>query len=990
MAVVTEKTGYPTEMLEPGMALDTDLGIDSIKRVEILAAMRERVPALPEFDTSVMAGLRTLGEIVAYMDAQLGAQPAAAPAGRTDPVIPAPRPPVPAAAGPASISAAPAADLHGIMMAVVTEKTGYPTEMLEPGMALDTDLGIDSIKRVEILAAMRERVPALPEFDTSVMAGLRTLGEIVAYMDAQLAPQPGSGALAVAGGTAKAPASSALPAPSLIRRYTLQAVERPLPGLAPPFLIDGTTVYITDDGRGIAPAVAAQLRAVGANAVVCTDVPPEARAVICLAGLMDGSSADAMDVNGAAFAAATAVAAGFEAQGGLFVTVQDTGGDFGLATNPGERAWLGGLSGLAKTAAQEWPLAVVRSIDLASEYGGSGRSAEAAATLTAERLANELLNGGADLEIGLPADGRRLAFVSVDTPAAGGAPVVDAHSVLVVSGGGRGVTAAALLALAQAARPHVALLGRTVLEQEPEALVGIHDDAALKKALLAAAQAQGKRLSPKELGAAAERIQAMREIRSTLLALTAAGAQAMYVPCDVSDPLATAEAFATVRAQWGPITGIVHGAGVLADKRLAEKTPEDFRRVFGAKVQGLRALLAAAQSDPLSVICLFSSVAGRTGNAGQADYAMANEVLNRVAQAEARQRPGCVVKSIGWGPWAGGMVTPLLKVKFDELGVPLIPLAEGAAAFVAELQTAARDEVEVVIGGMPQSAPLLETGAAPATRPFVFDVAVSAATVPYLTSHQVNGVVVLPLVLVQEWFLRAAAAAGIGGSGVALQKMRVRRGLPLPDFWTQPVRLRVCCEPVPGTPRTNQPPAAKLTLYDAEGAVRFVAEVAAAAGVPPALPPAADWPAAGRDGSALYGQELFHGPYFAAIQAVEQIGATGAAATLRPSRTLGWQDGSWRLDPALIDGALQLARVWGYANLHKPTLPTACERLTIWQPGFAAGGTLRCIVQGKPIGQAGTRCDLWLIDEDSRMPVAEIQGLEMYVSSEAPLGGSEN
>ncbi len=72
MAVVTEKTGYPTEMLEPGMALDTDLGIDSIKRVEILAAVRERVPTLPEFDTTIMASLRTLGEIVAYMDAQLG------------------------------------------------------------------------------------------------------------------------------------------------------------------------------------------------------------------------------------------------------------------------------------------------------------------------------------------------------------------------------------------------------------------------------------------------------------------------------------------------------------------------------------------------------------------------------------------------------------------------------------------------------------------------------------------------------------------------------------------------------------------------------------------------------------------------------------------------------------------------------------------------------------------------------------------------------
>jgi acyl carrier protein len=138
-------------MLEPGMALDTDLGIDSIKRVEILAAVRERVPVLPEFETSVMAGLRTLGEIVAYMDAQLGQTPAAAP-----PQSPINQSPIPQ---PHSVVAPPVVDLHAVMMAVVTEKTGYPTEMLEPGMALDTDLGIDSIKRVEILAAVRERVP---------------------------------------------------------------------------------------------------------------------------------------------------------------------------------------------------------------------------------------------------------------------------------------------------------------------------------------------------------------------------------------------------------------------------------------------------------------------------------------------------------------------------------------------------------------------------------------------------------------------------------------------------------------------------------------------------------------------------------------------------------------------------------------------------------------------------------------------------------------
>jgi hypothetical protein len=78
--------------------------------------------------------------------------------------------------------------------------------------------------------------------------------------------------------------------------------------------------------------------------------------VICLAGLVAVNDADAaLAANAATFQIATKIAASYEAAGGLFVTVQDTGGDFGLRSTNGVRAWLGGLSGLAKTAAQEWP-----------------------------------------------------------------------------------------------------------------------------------------------------------------------------------------------------------------------------------------------------------------------------------------------------------------------------------------------------------------------------------------------------------------------------------------------------------------------------------------------------------------------------------------------------------------------------------------------------------------------------------------------------------
>ncbi|MCW5840796.1 MAG: SDR family oxidoreductase, partial [Caldilinea sp.] len=842
--------------------------------------------------------------------------------------------------------------------------------------------------------------PSLPEFDTTVMAGLRTLGEIVAYMDSTLEKSQ----LSTVNGQ-RSMGNEATPAPSLtidnspltidrspdpIRRYILEMKPRPASGLTPPFLLDGTSVYITDDGGGIAPLLAERLAHAGAQVTVTDTVPADAQAVICLAGLRAVGDVDAaIAANAEAFHRATTVAANFEAAGGLFVTVQATGGDFGLASANGERAWLGGLSGLAKTAAQEWPNAAVRAIDITT----AGEAPDA----IADRLAGELLAGGSDREIGLAADGGRYAFVSTERAAGGGSPVVAADSVIVVSGGARGVTAAAVIELARQARPRIALLGRSALAEETAELRAITDDAGLKKALLAAAQARGERLTPRDLGAATDRILAGREIRATLQALQEAGSDAVYLPCDINDPAATAAALEQVRGQWGPITGIVHGAGVLADKRLAEKSADDFQRVFGTKIGGLRSLLAATANDPLNVICLFSSVAARTGNAGQSDYAMANEVLNRVANELAKTHPGCVVKSIGWGPWEGGMVTPVLKAKFDEMGVPLIPLDNGARRFVAELQQADPAEVEVVVGGMPQDAPLIDPQAAGAARRATYDVVVSAATDPYLFSHQVNGVVVVPLVMVQEWFLRAANASReteFLGETRFLRKLRVLKGIPLPAFAEQPTRLRIGLEP-----DAADGALLNATLYDADGVARFTAQVVSQ---PPAgaetarkLAEASQaWPNVSIAGADLYGAQLFHGPAFATIEQVDRLGEQGASAELKSSRAAGWDAPRPSpltpplTDPALIDGGLQLARVWGYDRLQQLTLPTALEAFVVYEPGLLdAGRAVRCYVEGKPIGQAGTRTNIWFVDAQSGAPIAEVRGLEMYVSSEAPLTG---
>ena len=150
--VVSDKTGYPADMLDMAMALESDLAIDSIKRVEILSAVREAAPSLPEVDTAEMAKLVTLGQVVEHLRQALPAS------------------------GTASTpqSAAPSVVLEGLLLSVVSDKTGYPADMLDMSMALESDLGIDSIKRVEILSAVREAAPGLPEVDTAEMAQAST------------------------------------------------------------------------------------------------------------------------------------------------------------------------------------------------------------------------------------------------------------------------------------------------------------------------------------------------------------------------------------------------------------------------------------------------------------------------------------------------------------------------------------------------------------------------------------------------------------------------------------------------------------------------------------------------------------------------------------------------------------------------------------------------------------------------------------------------
>ena len=191
LEVVSEKTGYPSEMLELNMDMEADLGIDSIKRVEIFGALTKLHPEMSGINPNELTELRTLDEIVRFVGAKSGASngTAASATPQKTTAIPAPVP------APVAVQAPPVSDntpssnggmdvtkLTASLLQVVSEKTGYPSEMLELNMDMEADLGIDSIKRVEIFGALTKLHPEMSGINPNELTELRTLAEIVSFV----------------------------------------------------------------------------------------------------------------------------------------------------------------------------------------------------------------------------------------------------------------------------------------------------------------------------------------------------------------------------------------------------------------------------------------------------------------------------------------------------------------------------------------------------------------------------------------------------------------------------------------------------------------------------------------------------------------------------------------------------------------------------------------------------------------------------------------
>ncbi len=368
--------------------------------------------------------------------------------------------------------------------------------------------------------------------------------------------------------------------------------------------------------------------------------------------------------------------------GATVVATTSLGGDFGFHSGS-VGAHGGALTGLMKAIFIEYT--VMR--------GGKGPRVKAFDTSSddcpqqiAEAIFRELASGNLDYEVSWSGGTRSVPYAvdtSIEQVAADSALP---HGAWVVTGGARGITAACALELGQRYGLRLHLLGSSPLPKIDPTWRSL-DEEGLKK--LKAETMIAARKAGQPAPQAWERVQKSLEIDRSLRAFEEAGVSATYHVCDVSDRESLDNVLENIRRTDGPISGILHGAGIDKSCRFEKKRLDIVNATIGIKAGGLVHLAALTKQDPIRHVIGFGSIAGRLGSFGQADYCQASDLLCKLVGAYRRQRPWVRAVGFHWHGWdeVGMAARPetqsVLQEKSD---LNLMPLAEGLGHFIREIE----------------------------------------------------------------------------------------------------------------------------------------------------------------------------------------------------------------------------------------------------------------------------------------------------------------
>lgn len=748
------------------------------------------------------------------------------------------------------------------VLASVARISAFPAGTLKSEQTLVGELGFDSLMLVELDQDVGKAFSQLGGLPRELFSRTTTVGQVIEHVVKALE----SGAT-----EAKDEAKAVVP----VDRYEPKAVAAPLHALSESVHAFHKPLLVTKDTLGVADALQAKLKAHGIVSVVGgVDTAGDFAGVIHLETLT--AKGDYRAPARTLLALSKRLTA---EKAEAFVTVTGLGGSFGLSGVATDVLGQVGALGFTKALSQEWPDALVKAIDVDVSLG---------ATAIAQHLVDELLSSDRCPEVGFTASGRVTVSLAPLGGEGRGEGKLSKDSVVLITGGAKGLGLSFAKALAKQHQCTIALAGRSAPSED-----------------LAKASAQVK----------------------------SAGAKACtYHVLDTRDAASVKAGLAAVKSAHGRVDAIVHAAGILSDGLVATKDVSQLDAVLDTKVGGALALLDAA-GDSLSLFIGIGSWAGRFGNAAQTDYSAANEMLARLTTSA---RKSLRAVTIDFPPWEDSeMVKKIPGFKKAELkasGVTFLSTDEGEAAFLACAQSGSG---EVLVGRAVPERVVTHTASFPVSR----------LNHVYLNDHTMAGQRVLPFASA----LDHVAAAALESAGVptapgqkqpfTVSDFRLKRAVLVPDTtWLE----------VTATQRVRGGQGGALDVKLSQGhalSYQGVVTVGADASNVPAVKAFASTPLP-MSLKDFYSGFTFHGPRLQGITSIEAVGDDGVVGWVKGCRPADWVKeplrSEWTVDPLILDASFQLAGYWAWVKHQRAGFPVGLGRFVQLAP--FGQGPVKCTV----------------------------------------------
>jgi len=987
-------------MLELDLDLEADLGIDTVKQAELFAAVREHY-GIPRREDLRLSDYNTLAKVMGFVKEGVKREEEVKrePEEETSPV---------AETVHDSRLTVHDSEIQQYLLTVVSEKTGYPPEMLELDLDLEADLGIDTVKQAELFAAVREHY-GIPRREDLRLSDYNTLAKVLNFVKDGITRQVMSSASMSDGEEEilrSVPLSSEDQKPEIVSSSSTQnpsthnsssSISRriPVPVLQPRLelclptgmaLDENSRVLVVADEGGVADALARKLRSrkVQIHRMQADSAEEVQRklaglqnegpftGVYFLPGLDGEPEFPEMSLEEwnalleTRLFALEGVLRGLPEKAFL-VCATRMGGLHGYGPKPAAAAMSGGTRGLAKAIAREREGMLVKVVDFESDAS----HAQVANCLIEETLRDpSLVEVGweGDLRFGVALTGQAL---TAQPPETGTKAKLPEGAVFIVSGGSGGIIAPVVQDLARATRGHFYLLGRSALPSPEDADLALlrNDREALKREIAHRLTEAGERATPSRVDAKLAALERAAATLETLAKVEQFGGKAEYLACDVADPRAVDAAVGQVLDAEGRVDVLIHAAGIDHSRKLESKPAEEFRQVVAVKAGGLFHLWKALQSRGSlpGHVAVFTSIAGRFGNGGQTDYSAANDLAARMVAAIRAEHPEIHAVALDWGAWAevGMAARGYIPHLMQMAGIEMLNPQSAAPLVRAELEHGAAHEVVLAgaLGQLDQPASAkggldleLANRALREGKPIhtmlsrvtgmslnegvLLEAELDPNNEPFLKDHALNGIPVLPGVMGIEGFSVAAkhiaSVLGSAKAGFDVARLENIQFLaPFKFYRNQPRRASWKARAVRTADGLTADVLLESDMLLHNRTVEHMRHFSGRVILQPQItqeemtvkPP--QWNGAYTVQAAEIYKLYFHGPAFQVLEGVQRSGEVVLGKLQRNLPAITSQGHALLSTPILLELCLQTAGVWEAGLTGTLALPSSIGELRI-------------------------------------------------------------